>query len=790
MKFGSGSTFLSMLLFILLGLSSMFFVNYGDNPTDSRRGESVTGRVFSDQFSAQMENDSLNGLPNTILYSDSFNGANDTNALKSRGYKTYYRGTGPQGLTATWFQGSSIVFPALNGPSTGYVAANFNAVTSQNNIDNWMITPSVNISVGDSMFFFSRSILNSRFADSIRVMYSQAGDSVPEALWTELGRFKVTTSGMWQKRGFRVPSAGIKSRFAIRYCVVNGGPSGVNSDYIGIDSLTVERPIIFPNNVHALSIFAPQGLISGDGVPIAPKSFFTNIGSNSLTNFNVRFTISGPVNYSSTKTISLLNPGDTIRITFDSTFIPSVGDYTCKSISLLANDTNRYNDTTSSVFSVRQIDFGSGGGYFYANSTALNVTSRPDYCFYDTSGSTSLIVNGSVARPDLITGNVDDGFFRLGNILKAGHKFIIGGVSLDSIFIGTNGIIGFSLANKNYAIALPDTANYPSLSVFPLWMDLSFVTNISQTNRLSIKNVHNSLFVVTYDRVNLKGGGLDDFVTFQVLIDVQDPFTFTNSRFVYMYENAAGGRTGSSFVTKYNNLALPPLITGIGVSPTAKCLYRYSFIGSAPYAGKLFATSPVAVGFGPDQSKLLYSCSSATLNLTCSLEAITPDLPPASNTGDTILVFMREQSYPYEVADVRKIFLNNAGTASVAYSHLRAGRSYFIAVGHRNSIETWSSSAILVPSANSTVSYNFTTGVEKAFGSNMNIVQGNYCFYTGDINGDFSVDGTDLSAVDNDANIFASGYINSDVNNDFIVDGTDALYVDNNATNFIGVIRP
>ncbi|MBK6505362.1 MAG: choice-of-anchor J domain-containing protein [Ignavibacteria bacterium] len=192
------------------------------------------------------ETDSINSLPNIIYYSDSFNAANDTTSLKNRGYKVFYRGTGPQGLTAAWFQGSSIVFPAFNGSSSGYVAANFNAVTSQNNIDNWLILPSKNIVKGDSLFFFSRSILDSRFPDSIRVMFSQTGDSVPEALWTEAGRFKVNTNGSWQRKGFRAPSTGTKARFAIRYNVVNGGPSGINSDYIGIDSLTLERPIIFP----------------------------------------------------------------------------------------------------------------------------------------------------------------------------------------------------------------------------------------------------------------------------------------------------------------------------------------------------------------------------------------------------------------------------------------------------------------------------------------------------------------------------------------------------------------
>ena len=66
------------------------------------------------------------------------NGANDTTSLHSRGYVTYYRGTGPQGTAATWFQGNQTVFKAFNGPLNGYVAANYQVVTGMNDIDSWV----------------------------------------------------------------------------------------------------------------------------------------------------------------------------------------------------------------------------------------------------------------------------------------------------------------------------------------------------------------------------------------------------------------------------------------------------------------------------------------------------------------------------------------------------------------------------------------------------------------------------------------------------------------------------
>lgn len=181
----------------------------------------------------------------TAIFTDNMDGANDTNALKARGYLPYYRGTGPQGTTATWYQGVSTVFSAYNGPTTGYVAANYNVVTGANNIDSWLVLPVVSggIQAGDSLYFYSRSATGSTYPDSIRVMYS-ANDSVPEGTWTELGRFKTNTTTGWELRGFPAPTSSANGRFAIRYCVANGGPSGANSDYIGVDFIQIIRPSI------------------------------------------------------------------------------------------------------------------------------------------------------------------------------------------------------------------------------------------------------------------------------------------------------------------------------------------------------------------------------------------------------------------------------------------------------------------------------------------------------------------------------------------------------------------
>ncbi len=179
---------------------------------------------------------SPNGTP---IYTDNFDGANDTAALRARGYK-FYQQSVPVGTT-NWFQGNSTVFTAYNGPSTGYVGANYNATSGVGTIDLWLVLPFQvgGYQAGDSVYFYHRSPDASTYPDSMRVMYS-AADSTPAGTWTELGRFKTSTAG-WALAKYRIATTSATGRVAIRYAVANGGPSGANSDYIGIDALSIVR---------------------------------------------------------------------------------------------------------------------------------------------------------------------------------------------------------------------------------------------------------------------------------------------------------------------------------------------------------------------------------------------------------------------------------------------------------------------------------------------------------------------------------------------------------------------
>lgn len=180
----------------------------------------------------------------TIIFNDNMNGANDTASLHQRGYVTRYNGGGPQ-EAPTWFQGDWLQFEAYNGPDSGYVAADFNVVAGNNQIDSWLMLPAMSINTGDTLSFFSRSKFESTYRDSIKVMYSASGNTnVNSPDWVELGFFKTDTTGIWKRNAFTATSQGSNARFAIRYFLTSGGPSGLASEYIGVDQITVSTGIV------------------------------------------------------------------------------------------------------------------------------------------------------------------------------------------------------------------------------------------------------------------------------------------------------------------------------------------------------------------------------------------------------------------------------------------------------------------------------------------------------------------------------------------------------------------
>ncbi len=122
------------------------------------------------------------------------------------------------------------------------------------------------------------------------------------------------------------------------------------------------------------------------------------------------------------------------------------------------------------------------------------------------------------------------------------------------------------------------------------------------------------------------------------------------------------------------------------------------------------------------------------------------------------------------------------GNASITVPEIYFGNTYYLALRHRNSIETWSALPLLI--TNNT-SYDFSTGIAQAYSNNMILVSSVSCLYSGDINQDGVINGLDASIIDSCGQFFLFGYyLIADLNGDGAVDGLDANFVDNNIHNY------
>src|SRR5688572_2450173 len=179
-------------------------------------------------------------------------GFDNITTLPAAGWFTQNNST-PVGSTG-WFQGNPTVFPAQAGATNSYIGANFNNTTGTNTISNWLLTPTRALTNGSVIKFWTRNPAENPFPDRLEVRMSTNGASTnvgtgtaavgdfttlltsvnpnlmvggyPE-VWTE---FTITLSGL--------PAGGVSGRIAFRYFVTQGGPTGANSNFIGIDTFS------------------------------------------------------------------------------------------------------------------------------------------------------------------------------------------------------------------------------------------------------------------------------------------------------------------------------------------------------------------------------------------------------------------------------------------------------------------------------------------------------------------------------------------------------------------------
>jgi hypothetical protein len=167
-------------------------------------------------------------------------------ALSGSGW-AFVNNSSPAGGT-NWFQGNTGVFDAQSGAPDSYIASNYLAANGTGNISNWLLTPEMILSDGDTFQFYSRS--NGAYQYGLELRFSANGGStnvggtdssvgdftlllravnplLDSSYPTEWTLYTVTLSGLGG------PTSG---RLGFRYLVPD---TSVNGDYIGIDSVVV-----------------------------------------------------------------------------------------------------------------------------------------------------------------------------------------------------------------------------------------------------------------------------------------------------------------------------------------------------------------------------------------------------------------------------------------------------------------------------------------------------------------------------------------------------------------------
>jgi len=250
----------------------------------------------------------------------------------------------------------------------------------------------------------------------------------------------------------------------------------------------------------------------------------------------------------------------------------------------------------------------------------------------------------------------------------------------------------------------------------------------------------------------------------------------TNLRVAYSTDNRTTWRGLNQTIAHTTSLTSPPTI----IMPDSLTLGNYLTLNS----GTGFIYVALARVTGTTENSL-QTPTNVNLNLKAEIEGL---YNGAQMVSDTVNVELHNFSSPYGLIDSKKGVLDSEGAGLFSFSNAQNGVPYYIALKHRNAVETWSATGNSFSS--SALSYDFTSSQSQAYGSNLVQKGSKWCLYSGDANQDGIIDSGDLGIVDNDNADYVSGYTGTDVNGDGIVDSGDIGIVDNNNAAYVGKIIP
>lgn len=268
------------------------------NTTGTSRGDNA---VVSERLVDAMP--FVDPAPQSAAISANFNEVFDDIALLPGAGWSLQNLSDPLGAN-DWFQGNPKVFPSHEGDDGAYIAANFNSTGGDGTINSWLMSPEVTLFNGTELTFWTRVVTAPLFADRLLVRLSTSGSSTfAGSNVAEVGDFDTVLLTInddleldgypedWAQytvtvEGLSSPTTG---RFAFHYFVESGGPSGTDSSYIGIDTVSISQPTVIcdsPNDVPWLSVtpfFGSAGIGETDTVDVSVDASALDAGQYEAT---------------------------------------------------------------------------------------------------------------------------------------------------------------------------------------------------------------------------------------------------------------------------------------------------------------------------------------------------------------------------------------------------------------------------------------------------------------------------------------------------------------------------
>ncbi|MCK6610613.1 MAG: fibronectin type III domain-containing protein, partial [Bacteroidia bacterium] len=244
----------------------------------------------------------------------------------------------------------------------------------------------------------------------------------------------------------------------------------------------------------------------------------------------------------------------------------------------------------------------------------------------------------------------------------------------------------------------------------------------------------------------------------------------------------------TSFVSGYQDLTVSGTSQAVtGLTAATRYYYRVRAVNASGTSGNSLTGDTITLSGTVGLSLTaffegLYLGSSTMTAAPYNSDNLLPD-----TIADTITVVLHDD-ITFDSLYAWRGPISTSGLALANFPGAVNGNDFYIAIRHRNSIETWSAAPVTFGSS---ASYNFSTASTQAYGDNMaNGGSGVYLIFTGDINQDGSVDFLDYPDLDVDALNGELGYLVTDLNGDSSVDFLDYPSIDLNALNGVIMMRP